>query len=943
MKLLRNSKILLMVLVPALTLGIGAGFSNFFFGNTTSAASSVDPSIENIRDNFHFDEIEDTNLFNTKFYDVTFYSQAVKDGDFYYKTSDSNSSYHKELGYFALTYDQFRNLQGQGAELYQISNNPPYNNVPEQVTDPDLVDIKIEVPETPETEAYVLYVVNHITFEKISTITPEIASALINPLCDLFDTHHSDPNPKDYLLKFSTWTFKSYTQIYYGLNRLNSEPRDTYTYATGYFPDAVQEIPNFNFLLSEQPGIENTSNDTTLGIFPIFSSGKDYSGQSSRKDAIIIKEAADGSDTAGNGTKTNLLSTDLNAFMPDSLSTTILSDIVTIDNSDCEAISAYRFPGLEVYEDNTLISISNDFQRKQGKDSWGGDPILVQTEDHYVDWHGFQNYEDYLYSNDSSNTNTSSFSLSKGRYNLYLFVKERWAANDDEKGKEKYNVWPVQYRYSNCVDPRLEITPFDFSSENEEQLIAYNLKTLGIEPFITVSFGSTALYTCSTGGFHVVEKVFPEGQDGFYRQTFDYRDYFLVVEKMYSPKLLGGINSWDYDEETSSRPLFLQSSEDQNAYETRNISLSNDVTHPYEIVDEATGKRYVLSLPGTCFSIGLSSSKTEVNLPVVTYGDDGKPATVDGEEFSEAKIDDQGAITDKGSGNLPIVVIRDRTTNKFRADYYFSKNSGSTSDGLRTLFEVIDSYSQDDKDLLESISITGDYSGNLSSALDGGITNITDLLESTNILVAPHAGQYNLYLQYEFENVGSEPVVDVYAYRIKDLTVQIFNPGDLNNDKTIDGRDLVYRADGFVLTQNGSYAAYQKGYGAQGDSSSGESGYWLWTIAEDNDSEPNLTVDYIWSATDFVSGDPLEAETEFSKGENSQGLSEIMNYLWNEEGKTLIDITSGEYVTPHVIAKRGFVVTKSTILLAIYRPENFADYGNLFTGYGESTSQEASL
>lgn len=933
MKLLRNSKILLLVLVPALTLGIGAGFSNFFFGNTASASSNVDPSIENIRDNFHFDEIEnDTNLFNTKFYDVTFYSQAVKDGDFYYKVSDSDSSYHKELGYFALTFDQFRNLQGQGAELYQISDSAP-----EQVSDPDLVDIKIEVSETPETEAYVLYVVNHITFPKISTITPEIASALIDPLCDLLDTHHSDPNPKDYLLKFATWTFKSYVEIYYGLDHLDSETSDTYTYATGYFPDAVEKIPNFNFLLSEQPGIENTSNDTTLSIFPIFSSGKDYSGQSIRKDAIIIKEAADGSDTAGNGAKTNLLSTDLNAFMPDSLSTTILSGIVTIDNSDCEAISAYRFPGLEVYEDNTLISISNDFQRKQGKDSWGGDPILVQTEDHYVDWHGFQNYEDYLYSNHSQNTNTSSFSLSKGRYNLYLFVKERWAANDDEKGKEEFS-W-FTYHYSNCNDPH---QTFDFSSSLEEQLIAKELKKLGIESFKTISFGCSTLYTCSTGR-NLVIKDFPDGQDGFYRQTFDYRDYYLVVEKMYSPKLLGGTNSWNYDKETSSSPLFLQSSEHQNAYETRNISLSNDVTHPYEIVDQITGKRYELSLPGTCFSIGLSSNETAVNLPNVTYADDGMPATVDGEEFKAATIDDQGTITDKGSDNLPIVVIRDRTTNKFRADYYFSKNSDSPYDGLRTISEVTNSSSQDDKDLLESISITGDYSGNLSSALDGGIANIRELLKSTNILVAPHAGQYNLYLQYEFENVGSEPVVDVYAYRIKDLTVQIFNPGDLNNDKTIDGRDLVYRADGFVLTQNGSYVAYQKEYGTQGDSSLGESGYWLWTIAEDSGSEPNLTVDYIWSATDFVSGDPLEAETEFSKGEHSQGLSEIMNYLWNEEDKTLIDITSGEYVTPYVIAEHGFVVTKSTILLAIYRPENFADYGNLFTGYAETTSQEASL
>lgn len=921
-----------MVLVPALTLGIGAGFSNFFFGNTASTTSSVDPSIENIRDNFHFDEIQnDTNIFNTKFYDVTFYSQAVSEGSDFYAQSNG---YHKELGYFALTSEEFRTLQGLGAELYQISNNAA-----EQVTDPKLVDNVITV--TTETETYYLYVVNHITFTNISTITPEIASAVINPLCDLFDAHYNDTEEqggrKQYSLKFATWALKPYLEVYNGLGPLNGTP----VYADGYFPGNVDEIPNFNFLLSEQPGIDKNSD--AISIFPIFSSGKDYSGEGQEKDSISISEYVDSS-SENNQPRTNLLGTDLNAFIPDSMSYGVLSDVVGQYDSLTQNISAYRFAGLEVFQDTALV-IKNDIDRND--DSWGGDSLIIQTQDHFADWHSFEHFTDYIYTGNNENkvvnTNKVSLTLTKGRYNLYLFVKERWAAEDERYSYQQdwfTRVW------ENCSDPFSEGEVFSFSN-SEETFLLSSLKAMGIEPFTSFSFGGTAFYTCSDDtGLYVVNRFPLEDdffKDGFYRSTFDYRDYFLVVEKMYSPKLLGGANSWDYDAETSSNPLFLQSSEHQNAYETRNISLSEDVTHTYEIVDQETGYSYDLSLPGTCFSIGLSSNKTAVNLPVVTYGDGGMPATVDGEEFKEATIDDFGTITDQGSGNLPIIVIKDRTTNKFRADYYFSKNSGSPHDGLRTISEVINSSSQDDKNLLDSISVRGDYSGSLSSALNGGIGNIRELLESTNILVAPHAGQYNIYLQYEFEDVGSEPVVDVYAYRIKDLTVQIFDPGDLNGDTTIDGRDLVYRADGFVLTQNGNYVAYQKEHWSQGNSSSGQSSYWLWTILEDSGLEPNLTVDYIWSATDFVSGDPLEQETEFSNGsQDPQSLSQMMDKLWSE-GKTLIDITSGEYVTPYVVKNGGFVVTKSTILLAIYRPENYEEYGDLFKGYGESTSQEASL
>lgn len=923
MKLLRNSKILLMVLVPALTLGIGAGFSNFFFGNTALTSSSVDPSIENIRDNFHFDEIEnDTNLFNTKFYDVTFYSQAISNGREFY---DGRNGYHKELGYFALTSEQFRTLQSLGAELYQISNNAP-----EQVTDPDLVDIKITV--SSETQTYYLYVVNHITFAKISTIAPEIASALINPLCDLFDTHYGDNPQSLYPLKFATWTFTSFTKIYDGLVMSSDKP----IYVDGYFPSNIADIPNFNLLLSEQPGLAETDVDS-LSIYPVFSTGKDYTDQPVTQDSISISETTSREDSTSNSQKTNLLSTDLNAFVADDLSQVILEGAIDDDTTDNRALSAYRFAGLEVYSDETSLYINNDIDRHN--DSWTGDSLRLQDSDHYMDWMFYNAYIDFDLTN-SPNEDRASLTLSKGRYNLYLFVKERWNSAGEEGG------WR-----SDCASP-FNNNEYNFS-ENEESNILYALKQNGIEAYRYCSFGASTLYTCSYEEYsgwtawawpHNDDFYATNGQRYMYsRKRFDYRDYFLVVEKMYSPKLLGGTNSWDYDAETSSNPLFLQSSEHQNAYETRNISLSEDVTHTYEIVDQETGYSYDLSLPGTCFSIGLSSNKTAVNLPVVTYGDEGMPATVDGEEFKEATIDDFGTITDQGSGNLPIIVIKDRTTNKFRADYYFSKNSGSPHDGLRTISEVINSSSQDDKNLLDSISVRGDYSGSLSSALNGGIGNIRELLESTNILVAPHAGQYNIYLQYEFEDVGSEPVVDVYAYRIKDLTVQIFDPGDLNGDATIDGRDLVYRADGFVLTQNGNYVAYQKEYWSQGNSSSGQSSYWLWTILEDSGLEPNLTVDYIWSATDFVSGDPLEQETEFSNGsQDPESLSQMMDKLWSE-GKTLIDITSGEYVTPYVVKNGGFVVTKSTILLAIYRPENYEEYGDLFKGYGESTSQEASL
>lgn len=924
MKFLRTARIAFMMLAPALMLGIGAGFSNFFFGNTVSNTSNVDPSIENIRDNFHFDEPEDTNLFNTKFYDVTFYSQAVSGSDPYYSY---NGGYHKELGYFALSETQFRNLQALGAELYQITNNSA-----QQVTDPSLVNTKIPS----DSGTGYLYVLNHITFRKISTITPEVASALLNPLCDLFDKHYTDDDRKYYPLEFATWTLTSFTSIYSGMGVEGNIP----TWADGYFPATVDDTPNFNFLLSEQPGLDDPDSEE-ISFFPIFSSGKDYTSEGNTQDSISISEYGfdDSNDFAA---KTNLLDTDLNVFMPDSVSQGILIDVVGNYDSSYQDISAYRFAGLEVYENADLV-ISSDFDRYNG--SWGGDSLIVQTQDHYVDWHSFEHYFDYNHETGIINENQVSFSLSEGRYNLYLFVKERWAL-DSEKGYEE-GSFVTTYRYSNCVDPN---SSFDFSTDVEEKNLIGGLKDLGIETFNSFSFGSTTLYTCSDGRNAIWGNSFPQSDqyspDGFYRQTFDYRDYFLVVEKMYSPKLLGGTNGWNYSSESSSDPLFLQSPNHRNEYETRSISLSEDVTHAYDL-----GNGYSLSLPGTCFSVGLSETTTTVRLPVINYSENLVPSTIsvggNDTAVTEAVIDENtGEILEPG--NLPISVIRDRTTGKYRFDYYFSKNgtNSNPSDGLMTLYDAISSESANNS-LLEKIYVSGGsgkYNGPLSSAPNEIISEIQN---HNNIIVAPHEGQYNIYLKYEFQ--GSDPVIDLYAYRIKDLTVRIFDPGDLDSNGVIDGKDVVYREDGFVMTENGTYDVYQKSYLDQNGSE-----YSLWTICSDGShgNTTSMDVDYIYLADDFVSGDSLKLDTVFTRrlvGSSATDVEQIsllekMNLLWGE-GKVLVDIVSGEYVTPTVVQKGDYAINKNTVLLAIYRPNDYADgiYGDLFSGYDVSTEREVSL
>ena len=58
-----------------LGVGAGAGYSLFVFSDAVSKEQEVLPSPETIRQNFSFNEAEESDIFNTKYYTVNFFSQ----------------------------------------------------------------------------------------------------------------------------------------------------------------------------------------------------------------------------------------------------------------------------------------------------------------------------------------------------------------------------------------------------------------------------------------------------------------------------------------------------------------------------------------------------------------------------------------------------------------------------------------------------------------------------------------------------------------------------------------------------------------------------------------------------------------------------------------------------------------------------------------------------
>ena len=72
------------ILVGMLALSVtvaGAGYSFFAFSEDDSASESVDPSADNIRENFIFgDPAADSNVFDTKYYTREFLCPVLRQG-----------------------------------------------------------------------------------------------------------------------------------------------------------------------------------------------------------------------------------------------------------------------------------------------------------------------------------------------------------------------------------------------------------------------------------------------------------------------------------------------------------------------------------------------------------------------------------------------------------------------------------------------------------------------------------------------------------------------------------------------------------------------------------------------------------------------------------------------------------------------------------------------
>lgn len=816
---LRLGSHIFFALIAAGAIVVGSGYSLFSFFESDSDSTAVSPSPETIRENFTFNDGGDTNLTDTKYYTVRFYSQYLGypgsvtnqgSGTAHYTAPSGgnvSNAYSHYFGYFPKTISD--GVSAIGGSLYRC---------------------------TDQNGTYI----NCVEFQNVSTITQEMLQCIGAPLYNsgIFD---NEGKPTDGLtdkdgwaIKFLSWLLvkdgSSDAPDFYASGEDEANWWGQYTEdwkwlhdnenffrIYGSFPISGFEIPNFNLSLLRY---EEHALDGVISFYPYISSGKEYSGGET-KDAVSLQTLDENTGAESNFEISQYCTSLSNDFVYD--------PSLSVPDS---AISACRLPGLNVTNPSVAsqVTIQISIDREATGSSWEarwnglgqpGSYSYRQTGDSYTVGDIFA-FDDVKYGENGS--------LPIGRYNLYLFVKSN--TMELSGALESSDIWD-------------DIKNSDFQIAGDISLIDNKLAEQNIKPFTVLDVGATFTY-------QVEEHWLLED-----KTNVDFRDFYLVVEKSFDIKMLGGgtNQTWVYDD-ASFDPSFNQIEENGailNEYEAREVKIDSSKTTELSIDGLGT-----LSLPGNYVGIAIDDlplSDSRFTLQ-----------TVDLEYVSEVNpIVEPTASSGK---ETPTVKM-----NSGQTEYYFSKSKISSTGEYDYGNSVLTF-----QDICETVpGLAGEITLNNEPLSKDVYEKNEGLLGKLPIIRLPETGEYNLYLRFNYV-MGTDGAVDalnidVYAYRLHNIFVKIA----LN--------------DSFGLGDNGYF-----------DSSDQENFYtskYNFYILE------KLTLDDA-----FVLGG---VEYKLSEIMLLKNLTLSQDDLTNENRYALYDMVSGQYALPSYIEDGKFTVTKNHV------------------------------
>lgn len=561
-------------------------------------------------------------------------------------------------------------------------------------------------------------------FSRISAITTTMIDEMGRPSCSLIDGN-SNINGEFYLLDFACWSIDPY-DIY--ARSTEHSANDTYIQVYGTYPYANFEIAYFNILL-EYYDAESVliDGEKTLFFYPIYTVGKDYYSIRTGQDSENLRDSISISCQGGD------------LFFTYDEKYAKLMNAKGLKDADASneqtRYRAYRYQDYRVTSSNLndeYGKIRNHIDEVNG--SWVSEKQEIETEQ-------------------------GVYSLNEeiGRYNIYLFVKERYMSA------------------SSSIDPN-SLSP-DFTADEIEALKAI------------LDEQSLHIYSSLQPNYHSVGKSYY-----YYTYYCDTRGYYIAIEKVYESRLIGGITGdFDYQNPISRSLCFTKNGLDGekiNAYDLRNLTLSCNEGEYSEIEYSPEGKANSrkMRIPNYYFAVQLN----EDNAMAYDQRIRSESETITYEVPAYRYLDKDGRLqTENYRSEELLISLKNAVFDDLQ----------KRESGLELRYKDIERIQVTKADSSESYYTLREYIERGKKGEEGFIDYL-DLIDSLKLVRPIDSGTYNLYayVDYHIDENGCEVpyAVDLWAYRIHNIFVNIYDPDDfggisLNFDGTYLSSDAIGR------------------------------------------------------------------------------------------------------------------------------------------------------
>lgn len=559
----RKFSFLAFIVVVSLGVLVGYGFSDFLFGGVATAPSTtienVDSFVDPIRQNAVFNEPGDLGSVGTKYYDVYFMAQSINGG----AKDTNNDGVLDNYSYYEVPdgYSNNENIAHFGA-FYGENDDRSFYDLPANLAlDTNRYFKKLE--NVAEVSTYQM---------------EEIGEPKINRV---FDGNSTIDNG-GWQLEFVCWTTSP--MAIYGSD---NNPWPSVTYDNGlqgykvysWYPgtdDTTFSTFYTNSLLSiyDTGDGTNENNDgdavylingrKSIFVYPVYSVGKDYAstktiGMDTVVDSLQLRKYD--KNAKDQETFPKPIATQMPIF--DGKLTNELQEYIKSSDSNSNKYRVFRFDNISFTKDdvdNYKYVVTVDRSEASG---WVGDKFLItDTDTGYKLENLSGGSSDYTseYFNDGLKSNQYA-----GLYNIYIVSKTFVTSeNFDDDSESKYDL---ENNYTSFMNNNL----IDEFFENNNIKI---YDSIDCDVFVPrgIVYDETWYWPYIKSNFR-----------------YTYWDYYVIYERVYEPRLVGGTTTGGFDYSLNNDYAFTRvgaTGEDKDRYVLRNVYLTsqrnvtNNETYP---------------------------------------------------------------------------------------------------------------------------------------------------------------------------------------------------------------------------------------------------------------------------------------------------------------------------------------------------------------------------